>query len=124
MGWIRSQAAPVAPSIPKKSEIVAQILRSFATDWTPERVRELIASGTVPDEWLDSMVDKIGDYPGLSVLSDEEFIGAVRLINPECAVVFATRDGLGWMHKLSAKLAVRLVGSLFGIGRRSYANGS
>lgn len=98
------------------SDLVAEFLAPIAKDWTPVLVYDLIASGTVPDEWMKAMLAAIGKNPKLAFLSDDDFIRGMDKINPTLANIFRTPSGLDWMHNMSAKIATRKIQSFLGFG--------
>jgi hypothetical protein len=106
-----------------KSDDLTAMLRTLAPDWTPAKLRELILSGKLPEDFIDGAAHYIAGKPHLWTVSDEEFIAAVALVNPACAEVFRTPQGLAFMHAMSQKLMCRVPLIALGLSGRRRSHG-
>ena len=108
------------PSKPPRHSLIVEMLRSQHDLWTADAIRAMIASGQLPDDYIEGAARYIADKPELWFVSDEEFIAGVRDVDPAAADVFATPAGVGFMHRMSVAIAAKgaelKVRSLFGGG--------
>lgn len=83
------------------------MLRAQSHRWTSVTLRQMILSGKLPEEYIDGTARYIKDKPTLWVVSDDEFIAAVRDVDPTCAEIFRTRPGIEFLHRMSIAIAAR-----------------
>ena len=108
------------PSKPRRHSLIVEMLRSQHALWTSDALRAMIASGQLPDDYIEGAARTIADTPELWFVSDEEFIAGVRDVDSAAADVFATPEGIAFMHRMSIAIAAKgaelKVRSLFGMG--------
>jgi hypothetical protein len=105
---------------PAKHALLVEMLREEAGPWSPTTLRALIDDGVFPRQFVDRAARFIADKPDLWTVSDDEFIGAVREIDPRCAVLLEGTAGLAFLHRMSVEIAAcrvtQVVAGLFGRG--------
>lgn len=108
------------PSKPPRHNLIVEMLQTQQAPWTADKIRAMIASGQLPEGYVDGAARYIADKPELWFVSDDEFIAGVRDVDPAAADVFATPAGIEFMHQMSTAIAAKgaelKVRRLFGLG--------
>lgn len=96
------------PTAWKAPELVPLLQEWGLVDWTPERLTQLICEPWEADPYVDRAARYVMDKAHLWNVSDAEFIGAARQINPTCAPLLETPEGLDFLHTMSRKIMMRV----------------
>jgi hypothetical protein len=98
-----------------RHQALVTMLRQQAHRWTPASLLAMIQAGTLPEDYIAGTARYIKDKPSLWVVSDAEFIAAVRVVDPGCATIFARPEGIAFLHRMSLAVGARTLRlSLFG----------
>ena len=92
---------------------LVEMLRPQARTWTVESLRVMIQAGPT-DDFIREIAAYVKDKPELWFVGDDDFIEAVRVLNAQAATLFATPQGLNFMHLMGEQVRNRLAGQTVG----------
>ncbi len=91
-------------------EGVAMIQQATA-GWTPEYLRKLVATGTVPESYLELAIKFLLRHPALLLNEKPQFLAACHVARPDIVAILETPAGDRWMDTMGDELGRRLVTS-------------
>jgi len=85
-------------------QLQVNLLTTCTAGWTPSYLKVLITSGTIPQDYIDSILDYLGKYPRLVTIEKWQFLGAAQVARPDLYTLLVTPEGDAWLEKAMLKL--------------------